>query len=442
MREVSYSGAARLLLAAVLTLAIGSSATAQQGESAPAISPFKFDLMRFLFQQTGVEFEQWSNTRRNPSDSIVVLLGDIKDEYDPHLLEFVKQGGAVLIATDLGVRGNNVINMIEGPIRVSDPDDMYQGFDDCFRVPVDPHPITKGVSELVVNRAGSLYGSFDRSRWKTLGWAPDGQIVLSTYERGGARIVAMSDHSPFTNGMLLHGDNAAFTLNVIDWLTESGRRKRISFIVDSHPVGPPNMDPQIPDTLPEIDPADLPEDTERSIFNHFLRELDRENMINEGLAKVLPSHVWRWLLVVASIIAALIIARRLLSSEKPPVKPPSQNPSNASEARAAELLKTGSLRPVAVSLAREFLKNLTGSADPSGWAVRDRDLQLAENVGAGRKIRADVMRLAQLAIYADRRPFRAKELRRLSVRIDFLNNLLQSEQLKLRRPEGQLEFAM
>lgn len=404
----------------------------------PSISPFGYDFTQFLFQQTGVESQPWINARRAPEESVLVLLGDIRNEHDAYVKDFVRSGGAILIATDRGVRGN-VIDMDRGPILVTDPTDMYQKFNDCFRVPMDTHETTKGVRELVVNRAGSIRP--DR-RWSTIGRAPTGQPLVAVYERSsGGRVVAVSDHSPFTNGMLMHGDNAAFTLNTIDWLTDSGRRKRISFIVNGVELDPPNMSPQIPDQLPDIDPADLPRDTMLSIANHFLRELDRENMINEWLASVRPSTVWRWLLLIPSIIAGVIISRRLLSSEKTGVKPPAQNPSNASEARAAEMLQNGSLRPVAIELARQFLRNLTGSVDPSGWAIRDRDVELESSVGASRKIRSDIIKLSQLAIGADRRIFKARDLRRLSTRIEFLNKLLQSEQLRLRRPVGQLEFA-
>ena len=431
----------RLLLAVVFLGSVGSFASGQDAESQQPeqLNPFGFDFTRFLFQQAGVEFADWRTSRQNPSESVLVLLGDVKDDHDPHVRDFVSKGGAILIATDRGVLGN-IIDMSRGPVRVRDPNEWYQGYDDCFRVPVDSHEVTKGVQELVVNRAGTIRPP-RRLRWKILGRTPDGQPVAAAFQQGEGRVIALSDHSPFTNGMLMHGDNAAFTLNVIDWLTDSGRRKRISFIVDGNTLGAPNMDPQIPDELPAFDPADIPQDTMLSIMNHFLRELDRENMINEWLAGIRPSHVWRWLLLIPSIIAAFIIARRLLTSEKMGVKPPAQNPSNASEARAADMLQTGSLRPVAIELARQFLRNLTGSVDPSGWAIRDRDVVIASEIGGSRRIKADVARMSQLAIGADRRLFKARDLRRLAIRVEFLNELLQSEQLRLRRPEGQLEFA-
>ncbi len=438
MPDVSI--AARMLLTVVFLGSVGSHAFAQDTESQQPeqLNPFGFDFTRFLFQQAGVDFDNWATSRQNPSESVLVLLGDIHDEHDPHVKDFVRKGGAVLIATDRQVLGN-IINMTRGPVRVRDPNEWYQGYDDCFRVPVDSHELTKGVRELVVNRAGTIQPR--GLRWKILGRTPNGQPILAALEQGEGRVVALSDHSPFTNGMLMHGDNAAFTLNVIDWLTDSGRRKRITFIVDGKALDAPNMDPQIPDELPEIDPADIPQDTMLSVMNHFLREVDRENMINEWLASIRPSHVWRWLLLIPSILAAFIIARRLLTSEKMGVKPPAQNPSNASEARAADMLQTGSLRPVAIELARQFLRNLTGSVDPSGWAIRDRDVVVASEIGGSRRIRADVARMSQLAIGADRRLFKARDLRRLAIRVEFLNRLLQSEQLRLRTPEGQLEFA-
>lgn len=414
-----------------------------RAQEPPKIDAFAFDFTQFLFQQTGLEFERWSTVRQTPRESVMVLLGEIPDDYDPHLREFVQQGGALLIATDRGVRGNQLINMRAGNIRVTDPAIMYQGYEDCFRVLPDSHPdLTEGVREIILNRSGSLAGRAYNSRfWKELAWGPDQQILIAAYEhpRHGP-VVALGDHSPFTNGMLMHGDNAVFTMNVINWLNPDGVRKRIAFVVNGDELVAPNLDPTIPDAMPNISPDDIPKDSWLSIANHFLREVDRGNVLNRWLADVPKSIVWRWVLLITTVIAGLFVGKRLVGTERPIVRPPDENPSNASEARAAEMLRTGSARPAAMELARQFFRDLTGSREPANWALRKKDIHVASDVSGARRIRKDIEMLTHLASGADRKHIDAKRLRHLAKRIDELAKLVAEGRLRVNRPAGQLDF--
>lgn len=420
-------------LIAVL-LCVGASASPTLGQTEQSLDPFGFDFSRFLCEQSGLEPVTAIEAMRNPRDCVLLLFGRISEQHKLSVIGFGELGGAVLFATD-HTANTTRFGTQAGPHIVRDPKLMYQGHADCFRVAVEDHEITRGVKEIIVNRSGSIpYGA--RRKWKVIARLPEsGQPLLATYESGATRLVLMADHSPFTNDMLMHGDNAILAVNIINWLTKDNRRK-VAFVVDGKNMLGSPMPPLLPpDDIPPIDPDDVPNNTKLAIANRFLKEVEKENALNRFLAalQVRKYRVfWRWIILIATVLMAFIFFRKLLNSRSI-VRPPDLHAANASEARAATMLRTRSMRPAAQELARDLIRRLTGSGhDVTAWSISSGQVWVAPDVpGSARRVRADLEKLARLASGPDRRRMKPKELRRLATRIEELAVLHNNGQLRL-----------
>lgn len=419
------------VVALVAWLAATGSALAQ---SQAPIRPFGFDFTQFLFKQQGIEFTTLPSIRGRASDSIIVALGEVTPALQAELMVFARYGGAVLVATDRATPGGGLLSIGRGPVESTDPATHYQGYSDCFRVQIAEHELSQGVREIIVNRTGSIRW-LNTWTWKTLATLPTRSqpVFLAVHEaRGGGRIAVMADHSPFTNDMLMHGDNAIFVVNMINWLTK-GDKKQIVFLVDGRYLGSPNMPSMLPpDSIPPIDPDDIPEDTKIALANRFLREVQRDNALNRFLASVPPRYFWRWIILLPTLVMAFLVLRRLLSSERSLVKPPELHASNASEARTTDMLRSGSMQSVGRELARGLLRTLTNSSSPAAWAVSGKNVEVSPEAGVSpRRVRSDVEWLGRLATGADKRRMKKRALRKLVRRIDELTMLHARGQLRL-----------
>lgn len=422
-----------LLIAAALVFTTTSSASA--APQAGQMDPFGFDFLQFMFKQAGLEP---ANGRRLPArDTVYISLGRSSYSDEEKATEHIRQGGALLFATDRGTRiRKGYFRLQEGPMTLVGEANRYQGHDDCIRVVIkNDHELTRGLNEIILNRTGWIR-RLDGGNWKVLADLPEtSEAVLAV--RGGsgrsARAVVMADHSPFTNDMLMHGDNAILAVNVVNYLSQD--RKYFEFLVDGFPAQS-GLAPMLPpDELPDIDPDDIPADTKMAIANRFLKEIERENALNRFLDNVPARIIWRWLIIICTLLLAVFILRRLTSS-KSLIQPPGLHAANSSEARAATMVRTGSLRPAAQELARDFLGKLTGdSSNVSAWSINRREVWVAQGVtGSPRRVRADVEKLARLATGSDRRHrVKPKELRKLAARIKELRSLIDSGQLRLER---------
>ena len=240
----------------------------------------------------------------------------------------------------------------------------------------------------------------------------------------------MADHSPFTNDMLMHGDNAILAVNTVNYLSV-GNRKYICFLVDSEPANSQIAPMLPPDEIPPIDPDDIPADTKMAIANRFLKEVERENALNRFLDSIPSRIIWRWLIIIGTILLALYLFRRLLASRSI-VEPPAMHAANSSEARSMAMLRSKSLYPAALELARDFLRVLSGDGDATiPWSIHRREVWVSPGVGSASKIKVEVEKLGHIASGSDRRRVKPRQLRKLAARIEELRGLVHTGQLRL-----------
>ena len=443
--------------ALLLLLASLAVATPQASPQSGA-DPRGFDLAQMVCEQSGLTPTTWHDAQRNPRESVVILMGE-PSYHESGLRLFLNRGGAALYASDRRSLDSSIFEIRQGPHRVRDESIMYRGHDDCFRVAVEEHEITQNVNEIIVNRAGGIRETFGNN-WKRIASLPESSHdLLAAYEKNDGRLVLLSDDSVFTNEMLMKGDNPILAVNILNWLTKDNR-KQLVFIVDGQEIKASNLPPMLPpdqpidpSLIPPIDPDDIPEDTKKAFFNRLLREVQKNNepnsllnkfqgqMVDHLLApdryhpkkKSYLAKLWRWIFLIPTLLLGFIFIRRLLIGQ-PIVRPPDQHAANASEARAANMIRTKSLRPAAQELARDLVRQLADSThDVSKWSINRRQVWVAPGVsGNAKRIREDVEKFAQLASGSDRiRRIKPRQLKKLATRIEELKFLHNTGQLRL-----------
>jgi hypothetical protein len=171
------------------------------------------------------------------------------------------------------------------------------------------------------------------------------------------RVMVLADHSVFINDML-RGDNqnAIFAYNCFDWLTESGKRKKVLFVEEGDVIT--TFD------VPLQDLPDWPTPPVSELVNHVLSGLeDRDDLHNllkerrvtrDGLLKVLLIFVTLGLFLYG--ILRLLRARQRIEPHVPLLAPTVTQLAPKSplvEQRHRAMLREGNLWEAARDLARQ-----------------------------------------------------------------------------------------
>ena len=420
---------------------------------------FGFDMFQLMLEQRGLKTtdDLVATLQNDPSKSVIVLAGQLDRLPDwmwPQISTFVRRGGAVLIATDRAMDAEGLCVMAEGPVQVHTFQTAYKGYADCPLVTniEKTEPLMRGVSTLVANRAGWI-DRIGRSmgEWSMLAWLP--HSARTQHGQGGGkplvaammlpdgnpgRLLAVGDHSLLINGMLWHGDNAMFALNVTGWLAAGGR-KNVLVLVNGIPALPGAAPSTNPGDMPDINPEDLPDLPKESYLafaNNFAAGLEDADVFNE-LAINYPREVesgyyWRWVFLALACLAGWILFRRFPSKGQS-VEPALRRPASTLLAtRVQEQLQSDNLRPAARELARDLFRELTRSDDPRSWSIDARDVQIDGSLILKRNTRAWLTRFSQLARNTDRKPVTRKALQSLVARIEQIRAL--HEQGRLLHP--------
>lgn len=279
-----------------------------------------FHGFNIVCKNSGLVHESYSQWLTVPANQkILVVLGEVSN-IRINVDRFIERGGAVLIATD---RQNSSIVRRQGigfttaNIQASFQRDCFQNFPDCPIVTdTRIHPSLENVDSIVTNRPGlltptrrgpdgpkmiaylpSLIGSFHSNRF------------IATVERNeGGRLMCVADQSVFANQMLIHGDNAIFAAQAMEWL-KSGGRTHLLVIADGavqsavDPSGvevrlPPPSRQQVLDAIRNLPPAALLE-----FGNVVATVVEDENMVNEFIhssVDQVPPVVMRRALILMS----------------------------------------------------------------------------------------------------------------------------------------------
>lgn len=399
-----------------MTSGIGeSSASPWQASDVQASDPlqgdwlFQFELFQGLLEQSGLESVQSVNeVFQQPERSVVVLTGTISGSFPPRLMEhFCDQGGSLLVACDTGFSAGRIAEFQEGPVIVRGGKNRYQNFEDCIVVSDFPtqHPTTRGVEQLILNRTGWL----QKPRWFLPAWqqlailpgnvspsrsrAQPVILEVGNPNRKNGRMLVTADHSLFTNGMLWHGDNALFAIQVAEWLAD-GDRTQLLFISDGETLKGFLQSPAF--QMPQSQTADLPMPEMdlatkmqfyTTIANKFVQESQQQNLTNELLANrprnMRPSRYRQSLLIAfGALVVAFAVWRFTATNYNYFHAMPKRGMKSALDLNHESLSKQEELSRAASMLARDLCRELTGSTDSRVWAQQLSAQSLSAPVNA------------------------------------------------------------
>lgn len=394
-RTVRIAGSARrlgcrLVLGCIFCTVVAATPLYAQ----PADWHFRFDLFQMLFEQNGLRpIQDQEAAFAEPARTVIVAIGDTRLFRDTNRMQqFLNSGGAVLLASDRKISFGRFFDVFDGPVLSNRDADIYQGHRDCIRVrDIDQsHPLSKGVDELVLNRSGWILESLalNPDAWHAIAKLPAttsqlsnrGKTVVGTMTSQDFIVVA--DHSLFTNGMMWHGDNAVFAINVGSALCKGGR-DQVLFLVDdaaspSYLLGPLANELPLPMPQPDIEP-NLDVQEMFDVANKVVAAVEDSDSFNEllvGRPRRMAGPYYRRALLFALSGALIAYAAYRLGSKysKPAPLAQSQTPRKSRKPSGKRLAtRSDNLTSVqrgqaAQKLAQHFCQEITSSDTKAVWA--------------------------------------------------------------------------
>ena len=420
-----------ILLMAMIS-ATANALAAPQGTDDPTTNEHwhrGYELFQMLLEQRGLTPERWwDSALSKPSESVVVVCGDLRHLSPREWLRarrFVAQGGALLVASEGTFEFSGVCSFMQGNVIASDARDRYLDYEDCIRVRrlKSDEELLKGVRELVVNQTGWLsIPSDDSLDWQvaaslpatTLPRASRGQPLIlvgrDVAPQTGLMILA-ADQSLFTNGMLWHGDNAIFAIQVAELLCRSGRQ-RLLFMSDGNvlpgyqqsPLTQPPEPESRPTPPPNVNPPEPDFQTKLRLANAVLDEVQDSNLMNELLRdqprRMRPLSYSRTVVLILLILATLFVLWRL--SQKRLDLPDFPRPrllQSVFGVMSARQIANAELGGAIVVLARDLCAELTGSQVEADWIKLLSERSNATIKGLSHSQRRDLTEVLGIAVH-------------------------------------------
>jgi hypothetical protein len=436
-RQVAHRLAIAAVAVAVLRFSVEPAAAQltapQQNQNALAILSqpdwqFRLDLFQLILTQRGVAVTRSGDDVLNrPEESIIVLVGDIErvpTELRIQLREFVHRGGALLAASDLETSLPGLFSIRPGPVEVRDPRLQYEGFSDCPRVTRlnSNHELTVGVSELIANRCGWVDTLSQQSGY-AVGVAdlprlaeapqgnPSGKSLIATMQSDQSRfgrMVVIADHSLLISGMLLHGDNAIFAVNLVNWLSQ-GRRRQALILVHGDPIqggalqlSPDMFPPDLagsPLTLDDI--SQLPRESLLEFVNNFVTGVEAANLPNDlatgYFASLQRPYYFRLLYLIAALLAAIWLLRQFFRRGIEHQQAFERLSGPLSQQRVQSMINSDDYRIAAREMSRHLFRELTGSDTARDWPIAYRELSIEGSLVQRFSIARNLRQLRRLA---------------------------------------------
>ncbi len=308
---------------------------------------FEYDGFRQMLQASGlmVESVNYHQALRNPRKTVMVILGgtDALSEVKSRIYTFYKKGGAVLVANDQ--TDKNFLFDFRTQFNVGESEyaleDTLMGFDDCpvvRDVDAEVPLLFDNVQAIATNRPGFLSFRDGDAQSYSAAWLPadsrgfsESFVAIRRYRSTPGRLLAIADHSVFTNQMLPQGSNLTFASNVVAWLTAGEKRKKLIFIRDGHvmptyslgsnlPAIPPDelleaMSDVLEKSRPDLFDSSFREFTNRAIS--VLQEKDTFNFaLHKWQAKLRRSFVRRGAVLGAATLMLAVLLVRTITSRK------------------------------------------------------------------------------------------------------------------------------
>ncbi len=405
---------------------------------------------RMLLEERGLTVRtDMSATLTRPKESVVVMFGDVTRvslEEWRRLRAYVAQGGSLLVASERGFKLPGVSLFSRGPVSSLDKDSQYQGFQDCIVLSDlnQSHPLSKGLRRIIVNKSGWLSTSEDSSlQWDVIaaltedvlpGSARHRPVIMAGIDAapGTGVMILSADQSLFSDGMLWHGDNSLFAIQVSDllckgnrkWLTVYDNGQTLpSYMAElappsTPPSTPPQMPPNIPPQIPpDIDPPEPDLATMLRMANEVIDEVQDSNILNETL-KERPRNMrpvaWaRTILLILLILFLLFVLWRLVQNRWHLVSNRhSRFMQSMYGVQSSRQLETAEFGAAVETLARDLCRELTGSQVESDWlrlVAENRSLPSATFSRSQKKALKEVVGIAMRGcrVHISRRKFQS-----------------------------------
>lgn len=389
-----------------------------------------------------------------PQRSVIVALGEKSvRQVTLYSSRFLNGGGRILLAVDTEANAPPWWRFPGTRIQTSSKTTQYQ-YPDCVRVNdfASDSPLFKGVGEIILNQSTWL----DPRRSSVEGWRTDARlpnfgiqpseasgkpIVVSADGIGQAdgRVVLCADPSLLTNGMLWHGDNAIFAINLSQFLA-GDERDRVIVLVDGRSAG--SYEDELrrlqAQSLPDIPIDQVPElglEQALRVANTVAANTEDTDMFNALLSdrpRRLSDRSYRRgiLLGLAGVLVLLAIYRLGGQIAKPTPVPsvPLRQPVPAAAGPWQGLSQDPSTRrgQAARLVAQQTLASITGSPHAETW----REVANPRATGAKRSWSSGQLqslgRLTEVATANPPKPMTLPEL----VEVDRLSQVLLQVVLK------------
>lgn len=431
------------LLIVILLATLSSPAIAQTSGGASVDWHGRYEGFKLLFQEKQLNMLTDSETLLSaPDKTIVLLTGDLRTVSRQEWLRlrrYVAQGGALLVATEEAVSIPGVTSVSPGHIVSAKKELQYSGFEDCLQIRVQESELSRGISELIVNRSGWMTPPEDESlEWSVALQVPSECtpararrqpiIVAGIDSQSDGVFLLCADHSIYSDGMLWHGENAVLAINTVDLLCR-GERSYFGFFENGLQNGanapwPPNMPgmppqlppstPPTPNRVPPIQPREEDVDLETLVkaANLAIDEVQQSDVLNEML-RDRPRNMrqvayLRTLLLILAIVALAWLFWRLFQQRLPgaPERQLRFMESMYGVVSASQVSK-GELGPAAEVLARNYCRELTGAESEREWVKLTASIP--EISALPRKLRNGLLELVRVATRAAARHMSQKE---------------------------------
>jgi hypothetical protein len=407
-------------MAALACLAVASSAPAQS--TVPVNE--RFDAFRFILWQRRLDPSPGREEAfAKPAKSIVIVFGRTEIlERVGSLKRFVMNGGALMVATDRKTGGalerDFGVRVLGYQIEGRDKTSVYRGSETCPLVQSIPDAkpaLFPAHHSVASNRPSLLLPVEGSDELHLLAEFPSGCRVVSgnvyvelgnlrfPFAMGGdvgnGRVLILSDHSVFINGMMLESDNGNFDFayNCVKWLSDSGRRSNVLFVDDDTIV----TDFKVPLTdiaVPPISPLDA--------ANHVIAALEEDDLFNKLILEQfsLRQIISAWALVLTVGLLLYVFYRLIrggyhIDTQAPLLASGAGPISTVVEQRRQSLIRDGNLWEAARDVARQWFADAGYEPMESSSPKRPRRPQVQINARwwQRQRLRNHVSRLWRLA---------------------------------------------